>query len=224
MPPQPPDLPAPPPPAPAASPPAIAAAPGPLSAEHLQELTLANQRAKKLRSAAGVAMFNGVCIGAFSAFSLLFAAGSLLFGEIDWWGGIMAAGLGAIAWNEFRGRRMLQQFHPRGPHVLGWNQLALLALVVVYAGWMLCTALLGANPYEEVMRREPETAQVLGDIGGLYKKLSALVYGVLILVSLIFQGLNALYYFTRAGVLRGYLADTPAWVVELQRCQAASSR
>jgi len=40
-------------------------------------------------------------------------------------------------------------------------------------------------------------------------------------VTVVFQGLNSLYYFTRGRVLRGYLAQTPAWVVDVQRCQAS---
>jgi hypothetical protein len=191
-----------------------------MTPEHMQALTLAQQRSAKLRFAASVAMFNGICIAVFSAFSLLFAAVAAMLGEFDWLAVVMGIGLGAISWNEFRGRKLLQQFNPRAPAVLGWNQLALLVLIVAYAAWMLCVGLLGANPYEEVMRREPMTKQVLGDIGGLYKMLSVALYGALIVGTLIFQGLNAFYYFTRERILRGYLAETPPWVVELQRCQA----
>lgn len=195
---------------------------GPLTAEHLAALTLANQRSKKLRSAAGVAMFNGICIGAVSGLSLLFAAGAAMFGEFDWVAAVMGIGLGAIAWNEFRGRKMLQQFNPRGPAVLGWNQLALLGLIVAYAAWMMGTALLKANPYDEAMQREPMMKDMLGDFGHWFRMLTVAVYGGAIVGSLLFQGLNSLYYFTRGRILRGYLADTPAWVVQLQRCQAAS--
>jgi hypothetical protein len=57
----------------------------------------------------------------------------------------------------------------------------------------------------------------------LEKMIAELIYGSLIAGTLIFQGLNALYYFTRAKLLRAYLAETPAWVVELQRCQAGGA-
>ena len=221
-PPLPPDLPAPAPAGAGGTPASTAATPGgPLTPEHLRALMLADQRGKKLRSAAGVAMFNGICIGVFSSLSLLVVMGEAMFGEFDWVGVIMGIGLGVISWNEFRGRKLLQQFNPRAPAVLGWNQLALLGLIVAYAAWMMGVALLGANPYDEVMRREPMAAQMLGDIGSLYKMLTLAVYGALIVGTLIFQGLNSLYYFTRARILRGYLAETPAWVVQLQRCQAA---
>lgn len=221
-PPLPPDLPVPAPAGAGGTPASTPATPGgPLTPEHLQALTLADQRGKKLRSAAGVALFNGKCIGTFSALSLLFVVAEAMFGEFDWVGVIMGIGLGVISWNEFRGRKLLQQFNPRAPAVLGWNQLALLGLIVAYAAWMMGVGLLGANPYEEAMRGEPMMIRMLGDIGSLYKTLTLTVYGALIVGTLIFQGLNSLYYFTRARILRGYLAETPAWVVQLQRCQAA---
>jgi hypothetical protein len=46
---------------------------------------------------------------------------------------------------------------------------------------------------------------------------------LLIALTIIFQGLNAVYYFTRAKLLRRYVAETPAWVVELQRTQAGGA-
>jgi hypothetical protein len=221
MPLMPPDVPAPPLPAPAGPPAVTPATPdGPLTPGHMQALALAALQSRKLRSAAKVALFNAICIGVFGGVSLLFAVAAAIFREFDWLGVIMAVGLGAISWNEFRGRRLLQQLNPRAPAVLGWNQLALLGLVAAYAAWMIGAALLGPNPYDEVMRKEPMTRNVLGNIGNLHKMLTAAVYGGLIVGTLIFQGLNALYYFTRAKALQDYLAETPPWVVDLQRVQA----
>ncbi len=44
--------------------------------------------------------------------------------------------------------------------------------------------------------------------------------GAVIVLSGIFQGLNARYYFVRAGRLRDYVRDTPQWVLDLQRSTA----
>ncbi len=202
--------------------PAHAAAPaGPLTGEHLRALALANQRGKKIRSAAGVARFNGVSMIVFSGVSLLVAMGMGAFGEFDWIAWVMGVGLGTLAWNELRGRRLLLRLDPRGPIVLGWNQLALLGLVFAYAAWMLRSGLMTPSPYEEAMRAEPMLRQVLGDPDNLYRTLTLSIYGSLMVVTVVFQGLNSLYYFTRGRVLRGYLAETPAWVVDVQRCQAS---
>jgi len=211
----------PPPPDPLPAGPANTAAPaGPLTGEHLQALSLANQRGKKIRIAAGVARFNGVSMGVFSGLSLLVAMGMAAFGEFDWIAWVMGAGLGALAWNELRGRRLLLRLDPRGPVVLGWNQLALLGLVFAYAAWMLWSGLVAPSPYEEAMRTEPMLRQMLGDPDNLYRTLTLGIYGSLMVVTVIFQGFNSLYYFTRGRVVRGYLAQTPAWVVDVQRCQA----
>lgn len=37
------------------------------------------------------------------------------------------------------------------------------------------------------------------------------------MAALIFQGLNARYYFSRAERLAAYLDDTPAWIMDLER-------
>jgi len=36
-------------------------------------------------------------------------------------------------------------------------------------------------------------------------------------VTIIFQGLNARYYFARTVLMEDYLRETPAWIVELQK-------
>ncbi len=195
---------------------------GPLTVEHMQQLAAADVRAKKLRSAAGVAMFNGITIAIFSVLSLLWVLGELAFSEYDWVGFVVGAGLGVIAWNEFRGRTLLRQFNPRAPRVLGWNQVALLVLIVAYAAGMLAKFLLSKGSYDAQIGREALAASKVGSVDNLLKLGAIAVYGALIVGTLIFQGLNAIYYFTRAKLLRAYLAETPAWVVELQRCQAGA--
>ena len=47
--------------------------------------------------------------------------------------------------------------------------------------------------------------------------LTAAGYGAAILLTVLFVGVNARYYARRALMLEKYLAETPAWVVELQR-------
>lgn len=195
---------------------------GPLTGDHLQALALANQRGRKIRNAAGVARFNGVCLIVFSGLSLLIAMVAAVLGEFDWVAVVMGAGLGGLAWNELRGRTLLLQLNPRGPAVLGWNQLALLGLILAYAGWMMYSGLTAPNPYEEMMRTEPMLKGMLGDIGNLHKTLTLVIYGAVMIVTVVFQGLNSLYYFTRGRVLRSYLAQTPAWVVDVQRVQASA--
>ena len=57
----------------------------------------------------------------------------------------------------------------------------------------------------------------LGSINDLYKTITIAIYGGLIAATLIFQGINALYYFTRRKHVEAYVSETPEWVVDLQR-------
>lgn len=179
----------------------------------MQQLADANRRGRKIATAAAVAAFNGWTLGVFAALSTPFAIFSIK-------SLVVCVGLWAVTWNEFRGRRMLRRFDPRGPRVLGWGQLGLMALLTLYSAWQIYTAMTGQGEYAEVIRRQPELASQLGSIDRLYTTLTVFIYGGLIGCTMLFQGLNSAYYFTRTGPLRAYLQQTPPWVVQLQRSGA----
>ncbi len=201
----------------------VAPAAGPLTAEHMQQLAAADIRARKLRKAAGLAKFNGITIGAFGGLSLLIAVCELAAGSFDWLGLVMGTGLSIVAWNEFRGRKLLQQFQTRAAPLLGWNQVGLMVLIVAYAAWMLYQTATGHTDFDQAIRQQGlGGSDIIGSMSATVKSMTELVYKLLIALTIIFQGGNALYYFTRAKLLRAYLAETPAWVVELQRCQAGA--
>jgi hypothetical protein len=61
---------------------------------------------------------------------------------------------------------------------------------------------------------------LLADVAGMETTLRRGLYGLVLVGSVLMQGLTALYYFTRARHMRAYLRDTPPWVVELQRRSA----
>ena len=186
---------------------------GPLTQQHHQQLALANGRAKKIRKAARLAAFNGWVFGVFAALSVPFA----LFGIA---GFLITVGLTVIAYNEFRGRKRLLQFDPSAAALLGWNQVGLLTLIIAYCLWMLFTGLTGAGPLAAELEANPELAGALGSVEGfddLYKFLVVAVYGTVIVLSVVFQGLNALYYFSRGKHVEAYLQQTPDWVLDVQR-------
>ena len=209
-----------PPPAPATSQGSLTE--NPLTGEQMRMVAAAQRRHRKIRGAARMAMINVFLLGSVGVVSLLGALGQLLAGDVDAVGLIMGLGLTALAMNEYRGRRLLLGLRPKGPIVLGWNQLALLGLVVGYAAVMLAQAIDGPNPYDEIIRQEPMAQRMVGDIGQLYRQISILLYGGLIAATVLFQGLAAWYYFSRVGVLRDYLSRTPGWIVELQRRQVVA--
>ena len=184
---------------------------GPLSSEQREELTTATERAGKLLGAGKVASFNGWTLGVIGAVSLLFGLFSLT-------SLIAGACLLAVAWNEFRGRDMLRAFDPQGPDLLWKNQVGLMSLVIAYCAWSM---------YKTVAYPSSEAAQ-LEELAGLpadfISDMTLSVYGMAILLTLLFQGLNARYYFARVRMLAEYLRETPDWIVDLQRINVEASR
>jgi hypothetical protein len=196
-----------------AAPAAIDPTIGPLTLEHRQEFALARQRAKTIRKAAAIASFNAWA-------TALVAALSVPFAFFSWSGLVTTVALCLVAGNEFRGRRRLLQFEPSAAAILGWNQLGLLALIVAYCVWSMYTSLHGAGSVTAQLEAFSDVDSALGALDGvdaLVQHLVVVLYGSVIVLSIVCQGLNALYYFTRRKYVETYVAETPAWIRELQR-------
>jgi len=183
---------------------------GPLSIQHQQQLNEATQRVGKVLTATRLATFNAWSTSVFAIFSLL--AGIFSLTAL-----VVGLGLSLVAWNEFRGRNMLRWFDARSPRVLGWNQVGFLGLLVGYSVWSIYVGLVGPDPYETYIKSSPELRSMLGSIQHLHKVLTLAIYGGVIVLSLVFQGFNAVYYFSRAKYLQAYLDQTPKWIVQIQQ-------
>lgn len=188
---------------------------GPLTQERRQELLLAKGRAKAIHRAARVAAFNGWTTGIVAAFSVPFALFSVS-------GFMVTVGLVGVAWNEFRGRRRLLAFDPASAAFLGWNQVGFFVLVAAYCLWMIRASI---GSFAAEVQAVPELENLIGPLDGfdgLYRSLVVGFYGMVIALSAIFQGLNAVYYFTRRKHIEAYLQETPAWVQEIERMTSAA--
>jgi hypothetical protein len=187
----------------------------PVAAAHVpqdlaHELALAKRRARPIHKAARVAAFNGWTIGIVAMLSAPFAPFSIA-------GFLMAVALSVVAWNEFQGRKRLLAFDPASATFLGWNQIGFLAFIAAYCLWMIHSS---SGSFTAEMQAHPEFEQALGPLDGydsLYRSFVVLFYGTVILFSAFFQGLNAVYYFTRRKHLDAYRRETPAWVQDVQR-------
>lgn len=182
---------------------------GPLSAEHLNQISDARKRAKKVVRAAALAAFSGWSMAVFALLTLAFAFLS------DWSAWAIGFGLAACAFVELRGCGLLRQMDPRGASVLGWNQIFLACLIIAYALWSLYSA-----------NRNPALASMLqgsGDpqIDAMARELTTVVtwalYGTMAVVGLVVPGLTAIYYFTRGPLVRKFRRETPDWVLEVIR-------
>jgi hypothetical protein len=186
----------------------------PLTATHRRELAIARDRAKTIRKAARVAAFNGWTTAAAAAFSAMF----LVFDRSPLAIAI-TLGLTIITYNEFRGRKRLLNFDPSAATMLGWNQLGLLAMIIVYCLWSLMGSAGEADAVRSELKSYADLDAALGSgasFEGMVKTLSYAMYGGVILLSVIFQGGNALYYFTRRRHVEEFVAETPEWVRDVQ--------
>jgi hypothetical protein len=185
---------------------------GPLTAQHHRELMLARQRSKSIHKAARVAAFNGWATAAVALLSAPFALFSIS-------GAMVFIGLSVVAYNEFRGRNRLLQFDPSAATFLGWNQLGLLAIVVVYSLWAIQSNLNEAKSITAELSAYSDVETVLGtpgEIETLARQIVFLFYGSVIAASVIFQGLNAIYYFSRRKHIDAYVTNTPEWIRQLR--------
>ncbi len=185
----------------------------PLSAEHRRQLAAARDESRSIRKAARVANFNGWTTAVIAVLSLPFSLSSPV-------GLALTAGLALVAFNEFRGRKRILNFDPTGATLLGWNQLGLLAMITTYCLWMMVTSLDEASAVATEARAYADLDAALGSTGGfsaLVKLVTISFYGVVIFLSVLFQGATAWYYFSRRRRIADFVTQTPEWIRELQR-------
>jgi hypothetical protein len=187
---------------------------GLLTPELRHQLMLAKERTKPIRKAASVAAFNGWATGIIAALSAPFALFSIA-------GFLMTLGLVIVAYNEFRGRKRLLEQDPASTAYLGWNQIGLFLLIAAYSLWMLFTSI---GSFAAELHTKPELEAALGSLRGfdeLYRRFVVGFYGTVIVLSAIFQGVTAFYYFTRRKHVDTYLQKTPAWAQEIRLATSA---
>ena len=186
----------------------------PLSPLQYAQIGEAQVRCKRVRRATVVA-----AIDAWT--SAIFAVGSLAMSIFSPMGILVGIGFCAVGFNSFRGLWLLKRMDLRGPRVLAVNQLLLAALVTAYSVYSMWDAI--HNPGAgDPMLNDPTVKQALGDLQPLMLKLTLAVYGLMIVGTIVMQGLTAWYYASRRKYLAAYLNETPAWVIELQKKQAGS--
>jgi hypothetical protein len=181
-----------------------------LSEEHLRQLAAARKAARKLRRAIAVASFDGWTVGVFGALTFL-------TGLTDPSGLLMGLGMAAVAFVELRGASRLRRLETGVTRTLGFNQLALAGILIVYAVWRLHAEMSGVSPYAAYKAADPQLGRMLQPIENLTHLIAMALYGAMIAVALFAQGGLALFYFTRGKHIDAYLAKTPGWILAMQR-------
>ena len=194
---------------------AVAAQPetGALTPPQLQAIVHARRKGRKIDRAAAVAAFSGWTMAFFALITLL----SGLFSLISL---LLGLGLSVVAYIELRGSKRLKRLDDTAPRLLGFNQLALGAIVVLYCSWGLWQAVAGPGPYDSYLAAGGDTAELMEPIDRLHRAITSLFYTGLICVSVVAQGFASLYYFSRRRHMLEYVRNTPDWVVETLRLVA----
>lgn len=180
--------------------------PGALTPAHLEQLAAARRLSAKLRTAAVVAGIDGWSM-------VVFAVLTLLCGFTSLGGLVMGLGIGVVAALELRAAAALKRLDQQAPRRLAMNQIALAVLLFGYGAISLWQTLHSAHPLSGV-------GELVGDLGpyeAVIRSIMAATYAAVMAAAVIGPGLMALYYRSRARILQTYLAQTPQWILDLQR-------
>jgi hypothetical protein len=181
-----------------------------LSEEHLRQLTASHAATRKIRRAISVARADGWGVGVFGAMTLIFGITSIS-------GVILGAALCAVAFIELWSAGRLRRLEWKASRVLGFNQLALAGTLIVYASWRIYHEMNGTGDYAAIAASDPQLGQMLAPVEDLTRLITLAIYGGMIAVAVFAQGGLALYYFTREKYVRDYVAQTPEWVLAVQK-------
>jgi hypothetical protein len=193
--------------------PGVVAGPVQLSPEHFAELQAAGLAGRRIRRAARVAAVDGWTIVVFGALTMLVGIGDVSTMAI---GGVMVV-IGAV---EVRGGARLKKLDAGAGRVLGWNQVALGALLLGYAVWRLVALRRGDGGVSALLGTagaDPDVKAMLGSVEELARQVMWWTYVTLAMVAVAGPGALAWYYFSRAKHVRAYVERTPGWIVEMQR-------
>ena len=191
-------------PTPATTPPAKLQRPGAPTPEQKK-----SKHYRKIRSAAFVAAFNAISIAACAMLSIQLALS--MFSLV---GLLIGAALGVFAYLEFRGRKRLLALDPNACSLLGWNQVAFMSLIVIYCAISLVFVYLHPEftmeyPKEFEGRVKREEWDLIVEVifvpywGTIWK----ITYITVIVATVLAQGGNAIYYFTRRKHVLAHLAE-----------------
>lgn len=185
----------------------------PLSQQNMQELAVARAGGKKVRRAIRVALVDGWTLAFFACLTILFSIGSLP----DMMIGIVLGGIAAV---ELYGASRLRKLDPAACKILGFNQLAFAAMIIIYALSKLVPMMLGRpSAMAADLASDPMTSQLIDtrDYTHMINMIYMAVYAGLIVYAICSMGILSLYYFTRIKHIRSYLQQTPPWIIDMQR-------
>jgi hypothetical protein len=181
------------------------------STDNLRELQAAKQSLRKIRRAATAAKIEGYSIAICGGITFLSGLGNI--GNML--GGMVLTAIGVV---EITGAGRLARLDTKAVRVLTVNQLCLAVLILLYAIWNLHAE--AAHPASDLPDLSPADAQALGQMDsstmGITHEIMLLLYGSMIIAAGAEAGMAA-YYHSRGAHLERYLAQTPPWIISMNK-------
>ena len=190
----------------------------PLDESHFQFLRHVTEQRRPIRNAARTARGSAITILVVGAASV-----PLLLLSPSWRALFVVAGIWVIGVREYIGSQRMRQCLPSAATFLGRNQLAFIALIVVYCTLQMLS-FSGARARDAMI--SPELQSQLAMLPGLQDDIHRQIelwaplehygfYSLVIVLSMAVQGSLASYYFTRKRHLETLAQHTPAWIQRL---------
>lgn len=185
-----------------------------LTPQQIDDLRLAEERRRVVQRTAAVATVDAWMTTLIAALAVLSWAAS------DWSALALGLALTLVAWNSFRGAKAMRRLDPTGPRLLALNQLLLAAIITLYCTWCIWDLTRGKNNLVQQL-----SAAGVGDLIDPKQIQTWMItfYLAVIAATFLAQGLLGLYYLTRRPHLERYLADTPPWIIDVERAKAGQA-
>lgn len=186
---------------------AAAAKDSPFQEEHYLIMQQATARHKVIKRMAWISLLSAASILVMAALSL-----PLLVFDFGGWSLLVVVTLWTVGLVEYRGHKRLRLADPTSScRMLGFNQLAFLTVIIIYClGQLLSPPQLSQNS-EEMKQLMALDRGMAMQMSHLTTTLTYSVYSAVIVLSIVFQGGLALYYFNRRKTIEAYVRDTPDW-------------
>jgi hypothetical protein len=179
-----------------------------LTPENYRELAEARTALKKIRRAVGKARFDGWFLAASAVVSFM-----LGYDNVTGWVVTIAFVIMMVV--EFRAATQLLRLEPKSIPTLAINQIVMGVFLGAYFLKQIQVESSGSG-----MLNDPMLVQALQGRTELIPQVQQIVisgYWAILAVTVAYCGLFAIYFFSRASVLRRYLQETPDWIVQMQR-------
>lgn len=182
------------------------------SEAHLAQIAAAKKLGVKIQRAAATASFSGWSCSIFAFLTLAFC--SISFSALTL---LLGVGMAMVAVYEFKGAAQLRKLDPTAPRRLAMNQLCFAGMLMAYGLIMLISTLRNPPDLAAELGNDPQVRQMIGPITDLEQPLTILMYVIFIVAAVAGPGLTSWYYASRRKYVEAYLAETPQWIIDLQR-------